>query len=116
VKRRRFLLIDERSDAIDSVTRVLELSGYVVLTGDAAEKALSDDSGAPTECWRQPAPEHHARELLNRIMLLTNCLALDGVTALERRQWTRQIGAAQMGLEALFASGLDRDFLSRKAG
>jgi hypothetical protein len=70
----------------------------------------------PTEYWRQPAPEHRARELLNGIVLLTHCLALDGPTVHQRRQWTRQIAAARKGLEALFARGLDRDFLSRRAG
>jgi hypothetical protein len=109
-------LIDERGDSIDSVTRVLQLSGYVVLTGAAAEEALSEDAGAPAECWRQPSPEHRARELLNGVMLLTHCLALEGTTLHERRQWTRQLGASRMGLEALFARGLDRDFLSRRAG
>ena len=115
MKRKRFLLVSDRTDSIDSLTRVLRLSGHVVLTGAAAEQALNGDPML-TECWEQPAPERRALKLLNWIELLTYCLALEGVTAHERRQWTRQLGASRMGLEALFAGGLDRDFLSGTTG
>ena len=113
MQRKRFLLVDERTDSIDSLTRVLQLSGYVMLTGRAA-KALRAET-TPTECWKQPTREHRARELLNGIMLLTRCLTLDGPTKHERRQWRRQITASQMGLKALYARGLDRGFLSASA-
>jgi hypothetical protein len=112
LKRKRFVLVDESTDSIDSLVRILRLSGYIRLTG-AAAAALSDHD-VPTEYWRQPSAEQRARELLNGITLLTQCLALEGTTGQQRRQWKRQITAAQRGLEALYARGLDRDLLSRR--
>ena len=73
--RKRFVLVDERTDSIDSLTRVLRLSGYVMLTGPAAADELMADA-ALTECWRMPTREHRARELLNGIALMSRCLSL----------------------------------------
>ena len=116
MSRKRFVLIDDGSDpSIDSLTRVLELSGYVMLTGPAAAEAVRAEATS-TMCWRLPPREHRARELLNGIVLLTHCLDLKGPTAHDRRRWTRQIKASQMQLELLYAKGLERDFLSGTRG
>ena len=115
MERKRFLLVDERTDSIDSLTRVLHLSGYVMLTGPAAAEALRLDA-TTTECWRMPTREHRARELLDGIALLSRRLSLNESTGHERRRWRRQITASRQGLEALYAKGLDRDFLSSPAG
>jgi len=114
LERKRFLLVDERTDSIGALTRVLRLSGYVKLTGAAAAVALSAADTA-TECWRMPTREHRARELLNGIGLLSRCLSLKESTGDERRQWRRQISASHQALEALYARGLRRDFLSSPA-
>ena len=112
MSRKRFVVIDDGSDpSIDSLTRVLELSGYVMLTGPAAAEALRAKA-ASTMCWRLLPREHRARELLNGIALLTHCLDLRGATGHDRRRWTREIKASQMRLEGLYANGLERDFLT----
>ena len=112
--RKRFLLVDERTDSIDSLTRVLRLSGYVMLTGPAAAEQLRADA-TTTECWRMPTREQRGRELLNSVALLSRRLSSTGSTGHQRRQWRRQIKASRLGLEALYARGLDRDFLSSPA-
>ena len=111
--RKRLVLVDEGSDRIDSLTRVLELSGYVMLTGAAAAEACGAEASS-TVCWRLLPREHRARELLNAVTLLTHCLALKGPSNHDRRRWRREIGASQLRLERLYGEGLDRDFHSRE--
>jgi hypothetical protein len=45
-------------------------------------------------------------------MLVTRCLEMTSTTGLERQQWQRRVAASRRGLEALYAAGLDRDFLT----
>jgi hypothetical protein len=57
------------------------------------------------------APAHRARELLNRVSMLTCCLQLPDVTDDEWGRWPAEIADANRRLEALYAAGLSRDFL-----
>jgi hypothetical protein len=81
-----------------------------MLTGAAAAEALRADA-APTECWTMPTRERRARELLHGIGLMERCLCATESTGHQRRKWKRQIAASQRALEALYARGLDRQFL-----
>ena len=56
--------------------------------------------------------EHRAREFLHGIMLVTRCLEVTSTTDPQRRQWQQRVAESRRGLEALYAAGLDRDFLT----
>jgi hypothetical protein len=57
------------------------------------------------------APEHRARELLNRVAMLVCCLQLPDVTDDEWRRWPSEIADANRRLDELYTAGLSRDFL-----
>ena len=59
--------------------------------------------------------QHQGRELLHCIALLLQCLRVTTVTAVQRRRWWRAIRQARVDLEALYAAGLDRDFVGKPA-
>jgi hypothetical protein len=54
--------------------------------------------------------QHRARELLNVVAMLTQCLRLPNLTEAERLKWPLQIADANRLLEALYAGGLSRTF------
>ena len=85
---------------------LLRGSPFAVVT--AARPTASPDSGAGAGAAR-PSPAHHARELLNRVAMLTQCLLLADVTDCERRQWPSDIADANR-LDALYAGGVSRSF------
>jgi hypothetical protein len=60
------------------------------------------------------ALEHKARGLLNLIAVVTRCAQGGGATADERREWQRQIDDATAQLEAFYAAGLSRSFMTDK--
>ena len=82
-------------------------SQFAVVT--AARPTASADPGPGANAAR-PSPAHQARELLNRVALLTQCLQLPDVTDAEWRKWPRDIADANRRLEALYAGGLSRSF------
>ena len=57
--------------------------------------------------------EHRARGLLNLIAMVSRCLQDGESTPDERRQWLEELGHANERLEALYSSGLSREFLSK---
>jgi len=56
--------------------------------------------------------QHQGRELLHGIALVSRCLELPGSGPSERTRWKRELVKAIQELEALYARGLPRDFLS----
>lgn len=75
----------------------------------AAPSPASPDAG-PDAGATCAGPAHQARELLNRVALLTQCLQLPDVTDAEWRQWPSDIADANRRLDALYAAGLNRSF------
>ena len=67
------------------------------------------------ECGRRRGEdrEHRARGLLNLITLVSRCLRDDAATPDERRQWLEDLECANERLEALYRSGLSREFLAK---
>ena len=59
--------------------------------------------------------EHRGRELMNLVGMLTHCLRLPDLPDAERRQWPAKINDANRRLQALFDSGLSRDFVAQIA-
>lgn len=57
--------------------------------------------------------EHQARGLLNLVAMVSRCLQDETATPGERRQWLDEVGHANERLEALYRSGLSREFLTR---
>src|SRR5688500_2894485 len=57
--------------------------------------------------------EHQARGLLNLVAMVSRCLQDETATPDERRQWLDEVGHANERLEALYRSGLSREFLTR---
>ena len=79
---------------------------------DRGSPAGAPGTGVPA-C---PGPEHQARELLNRVALLAQCLQLPDVTEDEWLRWPAEIAEANRRLDALYADGLRRDFLDEPPG
>ena len=59
------------------------------------------------------ALEHDARGHLNAIILCTHCMAQADTSPADRATWKAHIDTARLQLEALYAKGLCRNFLSR---
>ena len=59
-------------------------------------------------------PEHQARELLNVILLLEQCLALADATVAERAGWRSDLADAHGRLDDLLAPGRDSALLTRR--
>jgi hypothetical protein len=55
---------------------------------------------------------HRGRELLHTIMLLTRCLQLPRRAETMHADWEQDLAKARRDLDALYAAGLDRTFLS----
>jgi hypothetical protein len=96
------------------MTRVVSVTAVDGATVEALEWLLR---GSAFSVLAEPppggaaAPAHRARELLNRVAMLTCCLQLPDVTDDEWRRWPAEIAEANRAVDALYAAGLSRDFL-----
>ena len=57
--------------------------------------------------------EHRARGLLNLVAMVSRCLQDETATPDERREWLDEVAYANERLEALYRSGLSREFLTK---
>jgi hypothetical protein len=112
----RILLVDNKYDPDDSLMRLLQGSGYTVLTAAEAGHVPGGRIGRPKARPLRSLAEYLARELLHRVGLLATCLELPTVTDSERQLWRDRIGDSYRRLDELYAGGLRRDFLREPMG
>jgi hypothetical protein len=105
---RRVVVFDGRRTSAEELTWLLQGSGFSVLS---AARAGPDSGGSPAADGAPPASAHRARELLNRVAMLTHGLGMGDITDDEWRRWPAEIAEANRALDALYADGLSRDFL-----
>jgi len=90
--------------SVEALEWLLQGSAFSVLTERPPARGRDGVGGGAA------APAHRARELLNRVAMLTCCLQLPDLTDDEWRRWPAEIADANRGLEVLYAAGLSRDF------
>jgi hypothetical protein len=98
--------------SVEALKWLLEGSEFTVLGGRAAPQASEGGCAEGAAPW---SVAYRARELLNRVAMLAQCLQLPDVTDAEWRQWPREIADANRQLDALYAGGLGRNFIGESA-